>query len=92
MIPATKYAYDRLWKLNDHADLREYGPDLLLQDVATVVAALAIAERELETAGKERDAARAALEQALDLLMTLDRDAAGHVELIEILDAALEAT
>ena len=46
MTPATKYAYERLWKLNDHADLKEYGPDLLLQDVETVIAALASAERE----------------------------------------------
>ena len=47
MTPATRYAYERLWKLNDHADLHEYGPDLLIQDVQTVVGALASAEREI---------------------------------------------
>lgn len=47
MTPSTKYAYDRLWKLTDHADLHEYGPDLLIQDVQTVVGALASAEREI---------------------------------------------
>lgn len=52
MTPATKYAYERLWKLNDHADLQMYGPDLLISDVLTVVAALARAEREIETLQK----------------------------------------
>jgi hypothetical protein len=47
MTPTAKYAYERLWKLNDHADLHEYGPDLLLQDVQTIVGALASAEREI---------------------------------------------
>ena len=48
MTPATKYAYERLSKLNDHADLHEYGPDLLIGDVQTMVSALASAEREIE--------------------------------------------
>jgi hypothetical protein len=47
MTPTTKYAYDRLWLLNDHADLQAYGPDLLIQDVQTIVGALASAEREI---------------------------------------------
>lgn len=69
MTPTTKYAYDRLWKLNDHRALQEYGPDLLIQDVETVVGALATTERELSSlqrqlaeAQGERDALRAALE------------------------------
>jgi hypothetical protein len=49
MTPATKYAYERLWKLHDHRDLQEYGPDLLISDVESVVAALATAEREIKT-------------------------------------------
>ena len=44
---ATLNAYERLWKLNDHADLQAYGPDLLITDVETVIAALASAEREI---------------------------------------------
>ena len=48
MTPATRYAYERLWKLNDHADLQMYGPDLLISDIEAVVAALASAERENE--------------------------------------------
>jgi hypothetical protein len=47
MTPTAKYAYERLWGLNDHADLHEYGPDLLISDVQTVVGALASAEREI---------------------------------------------
>lgn len=49
MTPTTKYAYDRLWKLNDLADLQMYDPELLISDVETMIAALAAAEREIET-------------------------------------------
>ena len=48
MTPTTKYAYERLWKLNDYDDLQTYDPNVLIQDVQTVVAALASAEREIE--------------------------------------------
>ena len=44
---ATLNAYERLWKLHDHADLQAYGPDLLITDVETVIASLASAEREI---------------------------------------------
>ncbi len=63
MTPTTRYAYDRLWKLNDHADLHEYGPDLLIQDVQTVVSALASAERVIE----ELKAEHARLEKKIAL-------------------------
>lgn len=47
MDQRTTYAHDRLSALHDHADLQMYGPDLLIGDVQTVVAALASAERDL---------------------------------------------
>lgn len=61
MTPSTKYAYDRLWALHEHSDLQEYGPDLLIQDVETVVAALAHAERDLAAAEGDTKVKRAVL-------------------------------
>jgi len=99
MTPATRFAYERLWKLNDHADLHAYGPDLLISDVKTVVAELARTNADLAgcrdalTQAQHATEAERAARSRYDSIVHCARlllsgpDAAGYTRLAAAIDA-----